>query len=184
MMIRTLFAAIVLSMALSSVGLAQFPEPSPQHKIVMQDIGQWDAVVKLWMNEQGVADASIEPMVSKGKEVNRKLGEFWCISTFKGEFAGMPFEGHSVSGFDPIKKKFVGSWTDSFTPNAMHMVGTYDEATKTLTSQTKGIGMDGKEVIGQSTLVYKDEQTRLLTTYEFVDGKPVKSMEITYTRTK
>ncbi len=183
-MIRPIFTALALTLALSATGLAQFPEPAPEHKIVMQDVGEWDAVVKLWMNEQGTADESVEPMVSKGTEVNRKLGEFWCISTFKGEFAGMPFEGHSVSGFDPIKKKFVGSWTDTFSPNAMHMIGTYDEKTKTLTSQTKGIGMDGKEVIGKSTLVYKDAKTRLFTTYEMVDGKPVKSMEITYTRTK
>ncbi len=183
-MSRQILTALVLTAAFSSTVLAQFPQPSPEHKIVMQDIGEWDAVVKLWINEQGVADESVEPMVSPGKEVNRKVGDFWCISTFTSEFAGMPFEGHAVTGFDPVKKKFVGSWTDSLSPTAMHMIGTYDEKTKTLTSQTKGVSMEGKEVIGKSTLVYKDAKTRVLTAYEIIDSKPVKSMEITYTRTK
>ncbi|MCA9127168.1 MAG: DUF1579 domain-containing protein [Planctomycetales bacterium] len=161
---------------------AQFTEPSPEHKVVQRDVGRWNASVKMWMGADGQADPSAEPQVSKGSEVNRKLGEFWVLSTFKGEFAGMPFEGHSVNGFDPKTKKFVGSWTDSFTPHAMHMSGTYDEATETLTFVTKGIGMDGNEVEGKSEMKYEGKRRRVLTMYEMKDGKPIKMMEITYER--
>lgn len=171
-----------LFLAPSTSAWAQFPEPSPEHKILMRDVGQWDAEITMWMGADGQADPTAEPQTSKGTENNRKLGEFWVLSTFKGEFAGMAFEGHAVNGYDPSTKKFIGSWCDSFSPNAMHMSGTYDEATETLTSMSKGIGMDGKEALGKSTMKYNGRKSRVLTMYEIKDGKELKSMEIQYTR--
>lgn len=178
----SLLTLIAFATSLTAVAKAQFPQAMPEHKIIMGEVGSWDAVVKTWMNEQGQADASVEPTVAKAKEVNRAVGPFWVVSDFSGSFAGMDFKGHAITGFDPAKKKFVGTWVDSFTPSPMTMVGTYDEKTKTMTYETTGIGMEGTEVKGKMTVAYKGKDSRVMTSYEMQDGKPVKMMEITYTR--
>lgn len=184
-MLRTSFLlATFVCTGAAATARGQAPEASPEHKILQRDVGRWDATLKIWMGEDGKANSSVEPLVSSGTEVNRKLGDFWVIGTFKGEFAGMPFEGHAVSGYDPLKQKYVGSWVDSVSPHAMHMSGTYDKQTETLTSTSQGIGMDGKPVTGKSTLKYVGRDTRTLTMYEIIDGNEVKSMEIVYTRNK
>lgn len=185
MIASTFLALVVISTSFQSSANAQFlPEPSAEHKLLHRDVGDWDATVKVWMGPDGKADPSVEPQVSKGTETNRMLGMFWLLSTFKGDFGGMPFEGHAVNGYDSKKKKFVGSWTDSMTPFAMHMIGTYDKKSDSMTNVTKGIGMEGEEVTGKIVVKYEGKDKRLMTMYESQDGKDVKSMEILYVRSK
>ena len=180
---KLILSSLVCLVAVNSA-VAQTFEPAKEHELLKKDVGTWKASLKIWMGQEGKADPTAEPMESDGEEVNRMIGEFWSVSTFKGEFAGMPFEGQGVTGYDPKLKKYVGSWIDSVTPFSMHMLGTYDEKTKTLTSSSVGVGMDGEEVKGKSELVYIDADHRRLTMYELSDGKEVKSMEINYVRVK
>ncbi|MCA9191610.1 MAG: DUF1579 domain-containing protein [Planctomycetales bacterium] len=166
---------------------AQFPEPTPEHEVLKQDVGIWQASVKLWMGADGKTDPNADPTVSQGVETNRLLGPFWVISEFKGDFGGLPFEGHSISGYDTKTKKYVGSWVDSVSPAAMHMSGTFDKSTNTLTSSTKGIDLEGNEVQGKSVVKYVDKDHRLMTMYELKAGTTdqyVRSMEIVYLRQK
>jgi hypothetical protein len=180
----TMFALVSVFLLSPMTVSAQFPQPLPEHRLLQQDVGTWDAKLSIWMDEKGVADPKAKPVVSSGREVNRMLGDFWVISTFNGNYAGMPFEGHSTNGYDPNSKKFVGTWIDSFTPHAMKMEGTYDEKTKTLTSYSTGVGMDGKETKGKSIMKYNDDGTRTFTMFDMIEGEPVKSMEIVYTPVK
>ena len=43
-------------------------------------------------------------------------GGLWVASTFQGDFGGMTFEGRGQFGYDPAKKKYVGTWIDSMSP--------------------------------------------------------------------
>lgn len=181
---------LLLVTSLASVSLfadatfAQFPTPAPEHKILKMDVGTWKAEIKTWSGPDGKADPNAEPMSSTGTEVNKMLGEFWVMSDFEGNFGGMEFRGHAVSGYDPKLKKYVASWTDNVSPSAMHMIGSYNADKKEFTYDTKGVGMDGEEMLGKSVTTYVDDDHRTMVMYEMHDGKPVKSMEITYTRTK
>jgi Protein of unknown function (DUF1579) len=184
---KSLITSLTLLVAFSlSVGaFAQGPEASPEHAILKKDVGTWDATMKFWMGPDGKADPSAQPMESKGTENGRLVGEFWLINDFNGDFGGMPFEGHGTTGYNPQAKKFQGSWVDSMTPFAMHMEGTYDEKTKTMTSMGKGVGPDGKETKSKSTVVYDGDNKRTMTMYELKAGTEnewVRSMEIVYTR--
>ena len=51
---------------------------------------------------------------------------------------GTTFEGRGVTAWDGAKKKYVGAWTDSMSPGMGVSEGTYDAATKTLTSFMEG----------------------------------------------
>lgn len=169
-------------------GLAQeemtFPKPTKHHAILKQDIGVWDAEILMW--EPG---SKGEPTRSKGVERNRVMGDgMWLISNFEGTYAGMPFTGHGVTGYDPIKKKYIGTWVDSFTPHMMTLEGTYDAKTKTLTTFTEWREPgSGKIVKGKNVAQYKQDGTRVFTMYMAAPGGGdpyVKVMQMTYHRRK
>lgn len=160
------------------------PSPTAEHKILAEEAGTWDASVKAFM-----AGPDAPPMVSKGVEVNEVLpGGLWVISRFKGEFGGMPFEGHGQLGYDPIKKKFVGTWIDSMSPTIMSMEGTYDAKTKTLTYKGENIDPASKAKYTQTMVTTtKADGTRVFTLSMSTPGgeaKEAKMMEITYTKRK
>lgn len=52
------------------------------------------------------------------------------ISDFKGEAMGSPFHGHGVTTWDGVKKKSMGSCTDSMSQGLAATEGTYDAATQ------------------------------------------------------
>ena len=179
------FAIAFLGLAVAAnCAMAQLPSAAAEHALLKKDVGTWKAKVKLYMGPDGRADENATPMESEGEEVGQMVGEMWVVSVFKGSFAGFDFVGQGTSGYDPKLKKYVGSWIDSTNPHAMHMTGTYDAETKTLTSMTTGIDMMGNESKGKSLMVYVDDDHRTMTSYEIRDGKEVKSMEIEYSRVK
>ena len=155
------------------------PKATEQHKLLQEDVGTWDAVVKVYP----MKDA--DPIESKGVEKNELLkGGMWLVSRFEGEAAGMPFTGVGTTGYDPVEKKYVGSWVDTMTPHLMVWKGDYDEETKTMTA----VGESRDPYMGKPYNIklitsYNDDGTRV---FEFhapsPDGKHRKMMEIHYTR--
>ena len=170
-------AAILLGVCGMTVNLAAQeeyapPQPTKHHAILKKDAGTWDAEIKMW------TAPGTEPMVSKGTDVGEMFGEFWVMSKFSGSVMGMEFEGRSTLGYDPEKKKYVGTWCDTMTPTMSFMEGTYDESTKTMTMK-----MTGGNGMGKNVTVYKDDNTREFTMYMLQPGTEdeyVKQMEITY----
>jgi hypothetical protein len=156
-------------------------EPTKEHKLLQQDVGVWDAEMKVWM--QG-PDA--EPTVSKGVERVRPLGDLWVLSTFEGTVAGQAFTGHSQMGFDPLKKKFVGTWIDTVSPHISVMEGTHDEATQELTAfMTSTDPATSKESKAKTVSKSLDKDTRVFTMFMETPGTGdgwTKMMEINYKR--
>lgn len=173
---------VVCVLTIAATAGAQFPGASREHKLLKMEDGDWDAVVTMFMGPTGPYDP---PVKSKAKESNRLLGDLWVVSDFKGDFAGMPFTGHAQLGYDPLEKKYVGTWIDSFTPGITTMSGTYDPNTKTMTFDTSTVGMDGKPAKGKNVVVYSDNK-RVMTMYMTAPGSDemVKTMQIEYTRAK
>jgi hypothetical protein len=164
--------------------MAQPPaKPTAEHKLLAADEGTWDATVKSFM---GGPDA--EPSVSKGTEVNTVMtGGLWLLSKFDGDFNGMKFEGHGQFGYDPVKKKYVGTWIDSMSPSLSVLEGEYDAKTKTMTYVGTGFDPEHNAKYTQKMVTTaKDEDTRVFTLYmKYDDGKgDVKFMEITYQKRK
>ena len=63
----------------------------------------------------------------KAVEKNRLLeGGLWIISDYVAELGSMKFEGHGIIGYNPEKKRYVGTWVDNMTPMISPMEGTYD----------------------------------------------------------
>jgi hypothetical protein len=106
--------------------------PGPEVERLKQLEGTWDAKIS-------VPQPGAPAMESKGVQTARLgCGGLWLITDFKGEFMGMPFEGHGVEGYDSEKKKYVQVWVDPMSSSLDVMEGTYDEATKSFTFKGKG----------------------------------------------
>jgi hypothetical protein len=158
--------------------------PLPQHKILAQGEGEWDADITMHLPGPG---GKVTSTKSKGAETNRLIGGKWLISDFKGKFFNTSFEGHGVSGYDAKKGKYVATWIDSFSTHIDFMEGTYDEKTKTLTlnAETEEAG-SGKPMKLRLETTHKDDHTRVFTEYFQTEGQKEfsKFMEITYTKRK
>jgi hypothetical protein len=188
---RVWIAPAILMLALGAVATAQdtpaqpaggppLPKPGPEHQILKQDEGTWDATVEMLAGPPG-APAS----TSKGVETNKLTGGgLWLVTDFKSEMMGQPFEGHGVTGWDPAKKKFVGTWVDSMTTTLTTMESTYDPAAKRITGWMEAPDETGKPTRTKLVTEYKDADTRVFTMYMVNDGKETPSMRITYKRRK
>ena len=177
---RCLLAALLLA-AIAPAVRAQMPA-LPEHKHLAAEVGVWDAEVKLWPT----ADA--EPMTSKGSETNEMFGSFWLLSKFESDFSGMKYSGRMQLGYDPQKKKYVGTWIDTMSPYLQTMEGTYDEKTKTSTMLATGVDMGtGKPSNSKMITRFESDDVKVFEMMMPVEGKKDewwKSMEIKYTRKK
>jgi len=183
---RLLFLTLVATVAAAPAVRAQapaeppMPKPGPEHELFKQDAGTWDATVEAWMAP------GAPPMTSKAVETNVvACGGLCLVTDFKGDFGGMPFDGHGTSAYDSTKKKYVGSWTDSMSSGIAMSEATYDTAARTMTGYMEGPDASGKVAKMKSVVEYKGADSRVFTMYMTgPDGKDVLGMRITYTKRK
>jgi hypothetical protein len=126
-------------------------------------------------------------MSAKGVETNTVGCSGLCLITdFQSEMApGQQFHGHGTTAWDSAKKKYVGSWTDSWSKGIALSEGSYDAAAKTLTGWMEGPDMTGRVVKSKTVVQYKDGGPRVMSMYQTgPDGKEAMVMKITYTRRK
>ena len=184
MKIRLLSAAVAAALALPSSAQEthDFPKPGPEHaRLAKQFAGEWDVQSKFMM------DPSQPPMESKGTESTRAdLGGFWLLGRFKGEMFGKPFEGQSILGYSPMKKKYVMTWVDSFMPHLFASEGDYDESKKTYTFVADGFDpATGKPMKERWVFEVKDDDHHTMRFYSpAADGQERMTGEIRYTRRK
>jgi len=146
-------------------------KPGPQHDMLKAWQGTWDTSIKTGGES------------SKGTSVCKiGLNGLWLFESFKGEVAGMPYEGRGATSYDPAKKKFVGVWMDSMSASVMLSAGTYDKATKTMTMVGDMPAPDGKTVKAIMTTVVKDADTKVFTLKGSADGKEFEMIQVTYKR--
>lgn len=165
----------------ASQAMPPMPKPGPEHALFKEDVGTWDASVESFMAP------GAPPMTSKGVETNTIGCSGLCLITeFKGEMMpGSAYEGHGVSTWDPAKKKYVGSWTDSMSAGLMISEGTWDPAARTMTGYMEGPDMSGATVKMRSVVEYKGAGSRVFTMYgPGPEGKEAVAMRITYARRK
>jgi hypothetical protein len=169
--------ALSLSAAVASAQAPTPPQPGPEHEILKSDVGTWEATVESFM------PGAPAPMTSKGTETNTLVGGLWLVTEFKADMMGMPFQGHGVTGWDPHKKRYVGSWVDTLSTGLGLSESTYDAATKTMTGTFEGPDPSGQVQKMKSVVTWKDPNTRVFTmSGPGPDGKDATYMTITYKR--
>lgn len=175
---KTLSSLLALVLALPVAAQeGGMPGPGPQHKKLAAQVGTWKAELE-YMGETGEMEKSTGVSVRK-----QPLGGFWLIDNFQANMMGMQFRGQGTTGYDPAKKKYVGTWVDSMTPSLMIIEGNYDKTGKILTMEGMGQGFDGKPALTRLVWTDKDKNTQKFEMFtKLPDGKFMKTMTITYTR--
>ena len=144
-----------------------------------EDLGTWDASIEML-----TPGAPSTP--TTGVETNTLSCGGLCLATdFKGTVMGAPFEGHGVMTWDPAKKKYVGTWSDSMTTGLAATESTWDSAKKVMDSTMLTPDGSGGTARMRSTVQYTADGKRVFTMFmPGPDGKEMPSMRITYTRQK
>lgn len=157
--------------------------PGPEHKMLDQFVGNWNAEVKMWM------DPKAEPQVSKGTMHSTWAhGGRYVMGDYKGEFNGMEFTGTAITAYDNADKTYKGLWIDSWSTGMTLSTGTMSADGKSMTNVMEALHPakpDGKLVKTKMReaiqVVSKDKH--IMTMFMTEPGAAeVKVMEITYTR--
>ena len=109
---------------------ANMPKPTAEHEWLQKFVGEWESEVEM------VMEPGQPPMKSKGANRDRMLGGFWLISEGGNDAMGYKFQ--LTLGYDPQKKKYIGTWADSMTSFLWQYEGTVNPAGNILTLNTEG----------------------------------------------
>ena len=158
-----------------------FATPGDQHKWMAKMNGTWEAEVSQWM------DPAAPPTKVKATTVQSStMGGRYVIGKFTSSMMGMPMEGLSTMGYDNGKKLFTSTWIDNMGTGIVHMTGTYDERTKTLSLKGQQTDpMTGKDCDIREEMTVIDDNTYSMAMFgPGLDGKEMKFMEGTFKRKK
>jgi Protein of unknown function (DUF1579) len=154
-------------------------KPGPAHKALDALVGDWNIDGRCWMAPDGA------PTENKGSaKVRWILGDRFVQEDFSGEFMGKPFHGIGVTGYDNMKKKYVGSWVDDMSTGLFISEGATDADGKVFTFHGK---MDDP-MTGQKNKPFKfvirilDPNKHTFEMHDLTLGEKSKTMEMTYTR--
>ena len=155
--------------------------PGEAHKKLEAVVGTFDAKVKTWM------DPSKPPEESTGTSENTwVLGNRYIQMKYQGTMMGQPFTGMGYQGYDNVTKKYVGTWMDTMSTGIMMTTGHADQSGKTMTMTGSAADpVSGKMMKLTEKITVKDNDHHSFEMWApGPDGKPVKMMEIEYTRKK
>lgn len=168
-------AALVLLAPLTVAMAQEFPQPGPEHAVLKQTEGEWNALCKM-------SDGTESKGVSSSK---MECGGLWLVTSFEGDIGGTKFQGKGLDSYDATKKKYVAVWVDSMTTSPMILEGTYDEKTKTMTMTGEGKMPDGTLAKHRLVTKYADKDHHSFEMFMTLpDGKETSMMTIEYTRKK
>ena len=165
----------------------QPPEPQKEHHWLQKLVGEWTYEHDCSMGP----DKPSEKFT--GTESVRSLGGLWTVGEGRGP---MPDGGTATTimtlGYDPVKKKFVGTFIGSMMTHMWIYDGQLDPTGKTLTLDCEGPSFtpDGKVVQGkmakyQDIIEFKTADHRVLRSQALGDdGKWTPFMEAHYRRRK
>ncbi len=158
-------------------------KPTPQHQWLRQLIGDWTFEVEC------SAGPDKPPQKSSGTERVSMLGDLWLILDGRGMIPATMDGGISESrmtiGYDPAKKRFVGSWIATITANMFIYEGELDATQKILPLTTTGPSFQdpAKLATYQDVIELQGPDRRLLwSRIQGDDGHWHRFMTATYTR--
>ncbi|MES2374007.1 MAG: DUF1579 domain-containing protein [Bacteroidota bacterium] len=162
--------------------MMEYGTPGKEQAMLAKSAGNWKAETTMWMAPDS------PPMVSNGTASTKMImGGRYQQMVFKGDMMGQPFEGIGTTAYDNARKVWTSSWIDNMSTGIMNMEGTWDEATKTMTTTGKMLcPANGKWCEMKEMFKIVDDNTQVMEMYgpDMKTGKSYKNMEIKLTRSK
>lgn len=155
-------------------------KPDRQHKWLQQWVGRWTFEIRA---DNGPGKP---PHTLKGRETIRPIGKLWIVADGAGQTPdGGTMTSQMTLGYDPARKRFVGSWVGS--PMTHHFVYEGRLGGKTLILETTGPDFFNKRKQARYRDAFEvvDRHHRILrSSYQAPSGRWVTFMTCHYTRAK
>ena len=155
------------------------PEPQKEHEWLHRLVGEWTS-------EMSGCEPIQPAQTYHGKETVRSIGGLWVVC--EGEMPGDDTHRSIMTlGYDPAKKKFVGTFIASMMTFLWTYEGELDPGGKALVLNAEGPTFtgDGKMAKYRDTITFISDDERTLTSHILGDdGKWTHFMEATYRRLK
>ena len=181
-MSRYLTVVCVLSAAgICSAQLPEMPKPAKEHAALAKFAGEWE--VKSECKMPGME----EPVVCTGSEIAKIVGGFWLVTHGDGDMMGMKMQSILTLGYNPEKKKYVGTFLSSCDSTLWKYEGEMDASGKKLTLHTEGPLMTDPTKAGKykEVLELVDKDHKTFTSYLIDEnGKETKFVTMEYRRKK
>lgn len=158
-----------------------FPMPTKEHELLKQFAGEWTAVAET------VPAPGEEALKCVGTETAKMVGGYWLVSNGQAEMMGMQTSSVLSIGYDPNKKKYIGTFLCSMDSTLWTYEGTMDESGKKLTLMTEGPSpLDPtQKAVFREVLELKDQDHKSFTSYmKTEDGNWQKFVTVEYERKK
>jgi len=156
-------------------------EPTKEHEWLQKLLGDWTY-------EHEAAMAPDQPKQKfVGTESVRSLGPAWVLCEGRGEMGGGVAQTIMTLGFDPPKKKFVGTFIGSMMTYLWIYEGELDPSGKKLILSAEGPAWtaEGKMAKYHDIIEFKSDDYRTLTSQQLGDdGKWTEFMVAHYRRKK
>jgi uncharacterized protein YndB with AHSA1/START domain len=133
--------------------------PAPEHGWLYRLLGEWRFETECSMGPDQ------PPMHATGTERVRSLGGYWVIGESEGEMpGGGPARWIISMGYDPMAKRFRGSFVGSMMAHMFVYDGKLEADGRTLTLDTEGPAMSGQGMARYRDVVeLRSEDERVLT---------------------
>jgi hypothetical protein len=158
------------------------PELTKEHEWLQRLVGEWTSEAEASMGPDK------PPEKFKGTDSVRSLGGAWVLCEGRSE---MPGGGTGTTlmtlGYDPARKRFVGTFIGSMMTHMWLYDGQLDAAGKVLTLDTEGpdFSVPGKYAKYKDAVEIKSDDQRILTShFQGEDGKWIGFMTAHYRRVK
>ena len=141
-------------------------EPQKEHQWLHRLVGEWTSEAEATM------EPGKPPETLSGTESVRSLGGLWILAEGTGE---MPGGGAATMlmtlGYDPQRKRFVGTWIGSMMTNLWAYDGGLDAAERVLTLEAEGpdMAVEGKTVKYRDVIELESDDHRVLTSHMLGD---------------
>lgn len=141
-------------------------EPQKEHHWLQKLVGEWT-----YESEASMSPDS-PPEVCGGTESVRSLGGIWVLAEGQGEMpGGAPMTSLMTLGYDPQKKRFVGTFIASAMTNLWVYDGELDKTERVLTLNAEGpdFTQPGKMAKYKDVIEFKTDDHRVLTSHALGD---------------
>lgn len=154
----SLLTRSILSLVLFCVPAAVFAQPAPEFSTPVKEHEWLKRFEGEWESTSSAEFAPNQPPIMGTCQVSyRMLGGFWVISETEGEMQGTKFSAIQTIGYDPARKKYVGTWVDTMMNHLWKYEGFVDESGKKLVLEAEGPDMTtpGKTALYRDTYEFK-----------------------------
>lgn len=154
-------------------------QPGPHHDHLAPFVGTWKGKVQMWMGPEG-PEMTEESITEAGWILGGRFLE-WKHTGF---FAGMPYEGRAIEGYNNGDERYESTWMDNFGTVMLYFTGSCsdDGKSREMSTQFNDVVAGGGTVGYRTEYRWIDADHFTYTAYMDKGDGEFKNMVITYER--